>query len=68
VRLMLAPLNKDFIVARDAAALAEALLGLLRLPDLRREIGAANRARAEREYDQEAMFAAWAAVFDGASA
>ena len=63
--LMLAPQNRRFVVAKETAALAEALLGLLRAPDLRREIGAANRARAEQEYGQEAMFAAWAAVFDG---
>lgn len=65
VRRMLAPQNGAFVVARDARALAEALLGLAASPKLRYEIGAANSAQAERDYDQEIMFAAWAAVFDG---
>nr|WP_294507702.1 glycosyltransferase [uncultured Rhodopila sp.] len=65
VRLMLAAANQGFVVQKDAAALGDALLRLVREPDLRRAIGAANRARAEQEYDQEGMFAAWASVFDG---
>lgn len=65
VRLMLAPENAAQIVPRDASALAQALLALLRSPDLGRSIGVANRARAERVYDQEGMFQAWADVFDG---
>jgi glycosyltransferase involved in cell wall biosynthesis len=65
VRGMLAEPNRAFVVPRDDAALANAMEQLLRQPDLRREIGAANRAKAEREYDQEAMFRAHAALFDG---
>ena len=68
VRLMLAPQNRGLVVARDAAALAGALLWLLRAPDRRREIGAANRAWAAQQHDQETMFAAWASVFDSATA
>ncbi len=66
VRLMVAPENHKFIVPKDAAPLADALLELLRSLDLCKRVGAANRARAEQEYDQEAMFEAWASVFDAA--
>jgi glycosyltransferase involved in cell wall biosynthesis len=65
VRGMLAEANGRFVVPRDDAALAEALSGLLRDPARRRAIGADNRAKAERDYDQATMFAAWAALFDG---
>lgn len=67
VRLMLAPGNAGFIVERDAPALAGALLGVLQSPDRGRGVGAANRARAEAEYSQTAMFAAWGVLFDGAA-
>ena len=66
IRQMLAPGNRDFIVPSDDAALAGAMVALLRQPELRRAVGAANRARAERDYDQETMFRAWRALFDGA--
>ena len=66
VRLMLAPQNRGLVVARDAAALAGALLGLLRAPERRHAIGVANRAWAAQQHDQETMFAAWASVFDSA--
>ena len=56
IKEMLAPENRDFIVPRDDRALADAFLALLRQPELRRSVGAANRARAERDYDQEVMF------------
>jgi len=65
IREMLAPENGAFIVPRDDRALADAFLALLRQPELRRSVGAANRARAERDYDQEVMFRAYAALFDG---
>jgi len=67
VRQMLAATNERFVVARDAGALATALLALIDAPDLRSDIGRANRDKAVREYDQERMFNAWAAVFDGAT-
>ena len=63
VRLMLAPENAGHVVARDPAALAGALLDVLQAGD--RGIGAANRARAEAEYSQTAMFAAWGALLNG---
>jgi glycosyltransferase involved in cell wall biosynthesis len=68
IKEMLAAENRDFIVPRDDRALAEAFLALLRQPELRRAVGAANRARAERDYDQEVMFGAYAALFSGDAA
>ena len=66
IKDMLAAGNRDFITPLDDAALAGALVSLLRQPALRHAIGAANRARAEHDYDQETMFRAWRALFDGA--
>jgi glycosyltransferase involved in cell wall biosynthesis len=68
IKEMLAPENRAFIVPRDDRALADAFLALLREPGLRRSVGAANRARAERDYDQDVMFAQYAALFDGHAA
>ncbi len=62
---MVAPENAGFIVAKDDAALAGAMLALSRDAGLRGTIGAANRAKAEREFDQEIMFAAYAALYGG---
>jgi glycosyltransferase involved in cell wall biosynthesis len=64
IREMLAPENRAFIVPRDDRALADAFLTLLRQPDMPRSVGAANRARAERDYDQEVMFQAYAELFN----
>ena len=66
VREMLAPENAPFVVPHDPAALAQALLALLRDAPARAAIGAANRARAAAAFDQETMFAAYAALFDAA--
>jgi glycosyltransferase involved in cell wall biosynthesis len=68
IKEMLAPENRATIVPRDDRALADVFLMFLRQPELRHSIGAANRARAERDYDQEIMFRAYAALFgsDGA--
>ncbi len=68
IKEMLAPENRTFIVPRDDRTLADVFLALLRQPDMRRSVGAANRARAERDYDQEVMFAQYAALFDGRAA
>ena len=65
VRGMLADANTPFVVARDDAALAGALAGLLAEAELRARLGAANRARAEAVFGEAAMFAAWRALFDG---
>ena len=66
VAAMLAGENRAFVVARDAAALAGAMAALLADPARRRAIGSANRARVEREYGEEKMFQAYAALFGGA--
>ena len=60
---MLAEPNRPFVVARDDAALAAALGTLLDRPELRRDLGAANRARAERDYDEATMVRAYAELF-----
>ena len=65
VSQMVAPENLAYVVPRDPAALAEAMLTLLRQPDRGHRIGAANRAKAEATYSQGAMFDAWASVFGG---
>ncbi len=65
IRSMLAPANRAYVTALDDAALAASLRALIGQSALRRQLGAANRARAEREFDQTSMFAAWAKVFDG---
>lgn len=65
VRTMLAPANTPFVVAKDDAALAQALAQLLAQPTLRTTIGHANRAAAEATFDQATMFNAWARLYDG---
>jgi glycosyltransferase involved in cell wall biosynthesis len=59
---MLAVENRDFVVARDDAALAGALARLVGDVGLRRDVGLANRARAESAYGQARMFDAWGAL------
>ncbi len=65
VRAMLADANADCVVAQDDAALAAALRLLVGNPARARAIGAANRAKAQRDYDQAVMFAAHAALLRG---
>ena len=65
VAAMVAPENRPHVVALDDAALAGALRPLLLRPDLRHAIGAANRRRAERDFDQESMFQTLAGLIDG---
>ena len=67
VRAMLAPENVDFVGPRDDAAIAGLLAALLRDPAARVRLGRANRAKAEREFDQTAMFAAWHRLWIGAA-
>jgi glycosyltransferase involved in cell wall biosynthesis len=65
VRTMLAPDNGPFVVPRDDQAFATALGEMLADPFGRARIGAANRAKAERDFDQAAMFDAWRALWTG---
>ena len=67
VAAMLAAENAAFVVARDDSAVAGALTSLLSRPASWPVIGAANRAKAERDYAQETMFAAWRALWSGAA-
>ena len=67
VEAMLSSANRRFITpAGDDAALAAALAELAANPDLRQTIGAANRTRAEAEYDEARMIAAYARVYGDA--
>jgi len=60
VRAMVAPGNGPFLVAsREPGPLADALAALLQDGVLRRELGAANRARAEQEFPVGRMVAAY---------
>ncbi|WP_395330482.1 glycosyltransferase [Novosphingobium sp. BL-8H] len=61
---MIAGENAPFIVpAEDEPALAAALAALAEAPDLRARVGAANRAKAQAEYDEAAMISAYRAVY-----
>jgi glycosyltransferase involved in cell wall biosynthesis len=65
VATMVAEENRPYIVPLDEAALADALITLSGDDGLRGRLGAANRAKAETEFDQAAMIGAYAALFDG---
>ena len=66
VAAMLAEANRPYVVPPEAAALAAALAALLDRPAQRQALGAANRARAARDFDQELMFRDYAALFGAA--
>ncbi len=59
VAAMVAEENRPYIVARDDAELAGVLARLAANEPVRRGIGAANRAKAEKSFDQARMFADW---------
>src|SRR5580658_5092807 len=65
VRAMVAPENAPYVGPRDDTAISGMLIGLLARPDARVRIGAANRAKAERDFDQSVMFAAWRGLWAG---
>jgi glycosyltransferase involved in cell wall biosynthesis len=65
VRAMVAPENASYIGLRDDTAISRMLTALLASPHDRVRIGAANRAKAERDFDQAVMFAAWRALWAG---
>jgi glycosyltransferase involved in cell wall biosynthesis len=62
---MVADQNRPFIVGKDASALGLAMGLLLKDAQLVRRVGEANRARAEREFDEETMFARYDQLFSG---
>ena len=66
VAAMLAPENRAYAVARDDAAFADALVLLLDDAAKRRALGAANRARAEAVYSEQAMVKTWAELLGAA--
>jgi glycosyltransferase involved in cell wall biosynthesis len=66
VAAMLASENRAFVVPPDDAALARALVALVRDAELRAQVGGANRRKAARDFDQAAMVRSWGALFDGA--
>ena len=63
MRQIVAEDNHPFIVQRDVLALAGAMRELVDDADLRIKIGAANRARALKEFDEAVMFAAYDRLF-----
>lgn len=65
VGMMVAEPNRAFVSGRDDAALARSLAALLGAPELRRAIGAANRLRAEREYDALVMYERYRQIYAG---
>ena len=65
VRSMLAEPNRSFVGKLYEFELARSLAALLADPALRGRLGQANRAKAEREFDQASMFRAYAAVWRG---
>ena len=64
-RAMLPLGNHPFVVPRDDDALAGALRALLTQPELRVQLGAANRRQAETHFDQQGMVTAWAGLMGG---
>ena len=68
VAAMVARDNRRFVTARDHDALAAAINALMSDRGLRRRLGAANREKAVRLYDQSAMFAAYSRLFETAVA
>ncbi len=62
---MVAPENQPFVTPLDDAALTTALATLVANPDMCRTIGLANLAKAQREFDQAAMFDAHGALWRG---
>lgn len=65
VASMVADEGRPFIVSLDDVALARAMTTLVGDGALRVRLGAANRAKAELEFDQAAMVAGYTALFDG---
>jgi glycosyltransferase involved in cell wall biosynthesis len=67
VRAMLATENAAYIGAPTDAVICRLLAKLLANPGDRARIGAANRAKAERDFDQAIMFGEWHKLWTGAA-
>ncbi len=65
VGLMVADDNRPYVTRLDDTAMTRAFATLIADPDARRRIGLANRAKALRDFDQAAMFAAHGALWRG---
>lgn len=64
IAAMVGEANRAYVTEPgDEAALTRALQALADAPELRRRIGAENRARARAEYDEDAMVARHAALY-----
>ena len=61
---MLGPESSELVTALDAAALGQAIARLAGDAARRRRLGAANRARAERLYDEVRMIERWTGLLD----
>lgn len=67
IAAMIAPENSDLVAGVDNAdALGRVIAGLVADPALRARIGAVNRARAEAEYGDVAMVAAYRTIYGAA--
>ena len=64
IRQMVAPENHRFVVEKNPAKLADAILRLIEDEKQRETIGAANARKAADAFDQSRMFAAYRALFD----
>lgn len=64
VRLMVAADNAALVTQDGIDGLATHLSHLIANPGVRASLGAANRAKAERDFDQAGMFAAWQALLE----
>jgi glycosyltransferase involved in cell wall biosynthesis len=59
VRAMLSAENAAYVGPREDAVISALLAKLLASPEDRVRIGAANRAKAQRDFDQATMFSTW---------
>ena len=62
IAAMLPEQQHSLVVAQDDASLAGAIAALLADPAQREQLGAANRRRAESDFDEQTMFERWTAL------
>jgi len=67
VKRMLSPENAQFVAAWPTEVrLRDVIQGLINHPDIRAQVGVANRAKAAAEYDEATMVARYAALYEEA--